>query len=152
MGAGLMDAWGASWGTAWANSWSPQEAPVTLGEQPRGTAGWLYGPYGKAGRRRTSSDILRARESFGIPAAVSVVIAEVAQRQAEARTLPDAQQRYEELSRELQARGIEWRAEYLEELNARRERLITAEIAARLKLMQQAKDEEMMLLLLAAVA
>ncbi len=154
MGAALMDAWGGSWGSSWGTSWSREEAPeppvppVPEGEQPRGTAAWLYGPYGHDARRRTSTDILRDRERYGIPPAASAVISSVAHRQADS-LQTDAQKRFEELSRELELRGIEWRAEYLEELNTRLERLITAEIAARLKLMQQARDEEALLMLLA---
>lgn len=79
------------------------------------------------------------------------MISAVAERQAE-RLQPDEQKRFEELARELELRRIEWRAEYFEELNARRERLITAEIAARLKLMQMAKDEEAIVMILALAA
>ncbi len=123
---------------------------IVATDQPRGTVGWLYGKYAPGDRRRTSTDVLRDRERFGIPPAASAVISAVAHRQADS-LQTDAQKRFEELSRELELRGIEWRAEYLEELNTRLERLITAEIAARLKLMQQAKDEEAMLMLLAVI-
>ncbi len=156
MGAGVIDAWGGSWGASWGSSWTREEAPEPPAppapeeEQPRGTAAWLYGPYGHDARRRTSTDILRDRERYGIPPAASAVISEVAHRQADS-LQTDAQKRFEELSRELELRGIEWRTHYLEELNARLERLISAEIAARLKLLQQTQDEEALVMLLAMV-
>jgi hypothetical protein len=62
----------------------------------------------------------------------------------------DAQKRFEELLRELELQGIEFDARYLEALNIQRERLIDAEIAARLRLIRE--DEELIILLLMAAS
>jgi hypothetical protein len=99
-------------------------------------------------RRRTPEDLRRERERFGITTEAQRVISAVAAQQAERLEL-DAHKRFEELERELEAQQIEWRAEYLTALNAERERLITAEIAARLQAIQK-QDELIVLALLAA--
>lgn len=106
--------------------------------------------YGGERRRRTPEDLRRDRERFGISLEAQGVISAVAAGQANRLEL-DAQKRFEELERELQAQEIAWRAEYLTALNAERERLITAEIAARLQAKQR-DDETIILALLAAVA
>jgi hypothetical protein len=62
----------------------------------------------------------------------------------------DAQKRFDELLRELELQGIEFDARYLEALNIQRERLIDAEIAARLRLIRE--DEELLILLLMAAS
>lgn len=87
------------------------------------------------------------RERFGIRDAVALAIAEVAARQAE-RLEQDEHKRFEELHRELELRGIEWRASYLEALNLERGRLIDAEIGRLLK--RKLEDEMIVLMLLAA--
>ena len=104
-------------------------------------------------QRRTAEDIRRDRERFGIviPTSASAAISEVAERQVSRLEL-DEQKRFEELARELELRRIEWRAEYLEELNARRERMITAEIAARLRLLQRQQEEEALTMIVAMTA
>jgi hypothetical protein len=97
-------------------------------------------------RRQVSRD----RERLGLLDELALkTIAEVAARQAE-RLEQDAQKRFEELSRELQLRGLEWEARYLETLNAKREELIDAEILSRLKAKFRADDEMIVLMLLAA--
>ena len=63
------------------------------------------------------------------------VIEAVAQRQAQT-LVSDEQQRFDELSRELELTGIAWEARYLEALNALREQLIQAEIEKRLRIRQ----------------
>lgn len=98
--------------------------------------------------------ISKARKRLGLEDAIArteaeAVIAEVAARQVE-RLEQDAQKRFEELSRELKLRGIEWEARYLEDLNAQRERLIDAEIALRLKEKLRTDEEMIVLMLLAA--
>lgn len=97
--------------------------------------------------------ISRARKRVGLEDAISrteakAIIAEVAARQVE-RLEQDAQKRFEEFSRELKLREIEWDARYLEDLNLQRERLIDAEIAVRLK-EKLRTDEEMIVLMLLA--
>jgi hypothetical protein len=84
-------------------------------------------------------------------ARAQAVIADVAARQAERLEL-DAQKRFEELSRELQLKGIEWEARYLEALNIQREALIDAEIGARLRARLQGEEELLVLLLMAAAS
>jgi len=100
-------------------------------------------------------DISRARKRFGLDdgadreVVAATVIADVAARQA-LRLERDEHKRFEELLRELQLQGIEFDARYLEALNIQRERLIDAEIAARLKL--KLEDEELIILLLMAAS
>lgn len=119
-------------------------APV--GPAPSG--GYAYS--GHEVRRRTADDIRRSREEFGvIPKQAEEVIGQVALNQAE-RLEIDQQKRFDELLRELQLRGIEFEARYLEALNAQREALINAEIARRIR--EKMADEEMLTLLLVAAA
>ena len=121
---------------------------VTTTIQPSG--GYPANPdYGRV-KKRTARELGKERERFGIPDKVRIAIEAVAAQQA-ARLEQDSQKRFEELERELELRGIEWDARYLESLNAERERLINAEIALRLR--QRLKDEEelMLLVLMAAV-
>jgi len=104
---------------------------------------------------RTRRDISRARKRFGLDdgadreVVAATVIADVAARQALVLER-DAQKRFEELLRELELQGIEFDARYLEALNIQRERLIDAEIAARLRLLRE--DEELIILLLMAAS
>lgn len=101
-------------------------------------------------RPPSRQEVSRDRERFGLLDELALkAIAEVAARQAE-RLEQDAQKRFEELSRELQLRGLEWEARYLEALNAKREELIDAEILSRLKAKFRADDEMIILMLLAA--
>ncbi|WP_323165328.1 hypothetical protein, partial [Pseudomonas atacamensis] len=77
------------------------------------------------------------------------VILEVAQQQAQRLEL-DRQKQFEELSRELRLRNIEWEGRYLESLNLERQRLIDLEISARLKakLKVQQEDEDIMAIMM----
>lgn len=104
-------------------------------------------------RGRTRKEILKDRERFGIPdkerLEAEAIIADVAARQA--RTLErDAQKRFEELSRELELKKINWDTRYLSELNSRREKLIDAEIASRLKRLMDEQEIAIILMLVAA--
>lgn len=82
--------------------------------------------------------------------AVAEVIADVAERQAE-RLEADEHKRLEELTREIELKGLRWEGRYLELLNIERQQLIDAEIAS---LMQQKQadltrsEEESILLFL----
>jgi hypothetical protein len=125
--------------TVWADGvWREGDAPEPPGPPPppaddeRFSGGFLAST-----RRRSQEELERDRQRFGLAAEV---IQAVAERQAEA-PQPDAQKKLEELTRELALRRLEWRAEYLEELNARRERLI-----------QERQDEQTVLMLLALVS
>lgn len=87
------------------------------------------------------------RKEEEIEEEAAVVIEAVALRQAEA--LPhDAQQRFEELERELILAGVEWDTRYLEALNTLRERLIEEEIGKRLRIKQQNEQTLIAMMLL----
>ena len=78
------------------------------------------------------------------------VINEIALRQAQTLEL-DQQKRFEELSRELQLKEIEWDATYLEILNDEREKLIHEEIGRLLRKKLREEEEEIFLLLAASL-
>ena len=100
-------------------------------------------------RRAPNADQVRAnREDWGILPRAAEIIGTVAKRQAATLDL-DAHQRLEELERELEAANIEWESRFLTALNVERERLITAEIGERLRLIQDNRAAAVMLLLLA---
>lgn len=92
-------------------------------------------------------DILRRRRELGIREEVHEIIEKVAERQVKALSTDD-QQNFEELERELELKGLEWDAKYLEALNLRRELLIEQEIALLLKKRKQ--DNDAMLLIMIA--
>ncbi len=101
--------------------------------------------------RRPRKSLAKDRERFGIPdierQIADELVEQIAARQA--RSLErDEHKRFEELQRELQIRGIQWQAQYLEVMNAKRERLIDEEIAT---IFQQRQDEETMLLMIAVI-
>jgi len=99
------------------------------------------------------AEIEQSREraaKVGISAKAAKVIESVAKRQAED-SRQDQHQRYEELQRELDAQDIEWQAGYLELMNDLRDALISAEIKQRMEKIRQTKDEEMMLMMIAAI-
>ncbi len=140
-----FDSWGVSWGnpSAWGVSWvHGDQAPVVVPDAARGHVPWLGG-----GAPLDRERIAKDRERFGIPRPVIEIIEAIAEGQA-ARLEADEQKRFEELSREMQLRGIEWEAQFLEIMNATRQRLIDAEIGRLLR--QQLEDEQIMLMLIAA--
>ena len=101
-------------------------------------------------RTRTKKEIQEERERLGIlPRKVERIIQDVALRQAQKLEL-DKQKQFEELSRELRARKIEWEGRFLEVLNAEREKLIDREIAQRLRFRVQEENDLMTLIVLAA--
>lgn len=124
-------------------------APAPIAEAPKPSGGFPY-----RDSARSKKEISEARKRFGLEDSykeeiAAKVIADVAARQAEALEL-DELKRFEELSRQLQIEGLEFDRRYLEALNQERERLITLEIAQRLKRLRE--DEEIVLMLLAAAA
>ena len=136
--------------TVWANGvWAEGGTPPT--PPPAPAVQQLIGGGIPHDYKRTRRDIARDRERFGIPdherLVAEAVAAQIAAGQA-ARLEMDAQKRFDELQRELQLRGIEWQARYLEKMNAERERLIDLEIGKLLR--QQMEDEQVILMLLAA--
>lgn len=85
---------------------------------------------------------------------VALAIRRVARRQADELSAlkRDEQQRFEELHRELQMRGIECEARYLAALDEIREYLIDEEIGQRLSAKLRAEKEFMTIMLLCATA
>ena len=122
---------------------TPPPAPVVV--PPLVGGGFTY-EY-----RRPRKSLAKDRERFGIPnierQVAEALVEDIAARQAKSLER-DEQKRFEELQRELQIRGIQWQAQYLESMNAKRERLIEEEIAT---IFQQRQDEETMLLMIAAL-
>ena len=94
--------------------------------------------------QQTPRDFLWSRKEIE----VEEVVDQIAKRQVEDLHL-DEQQRFEELARELELKGLEYETRYLEMLNSRREALINVEIG---KLIRKRIDEQdlMILLLMAA--
>ena len=80
------------------------------------------------------------------PEEIQRVIETVALRQVQTLEL-DEQKRFEELERELEARGIEWETRYLELLNEERERLIHQEIGRLLRRKLEEEDATLLILL-----
>lgn len=103
---------------------------------------------------RGRKELSRERERFGIQDAYALrVIAQVAAAQAERLEL-DKQKQFEELSRELKLKRLEWKGQYLEALAFERERLIDAEIKRRFidLRIKQLRDEQDILILMAMIA
>jgi len=119
----------------------PTPPPVVITPQSSGHGFFDYG-----NRRRTPQELDRDRARFGLPPEAREIIEAVAVRQVE-HLEADPQKRFEELERELQLQKLAWRAEYLEALNAERNRLMDKEIAYRLR---QIDDEAIVTALVAA--
>src|SRR4051812_46969320 len=108
------------WRTTGAGSPPPPTPPVVPpDDRPKGTAEWLGPPYQD---QRSRESISKARARFGITDAAAEVIAAVAARQAAEEAAQaaaaDEQRRYEEFSRELELRSLEFEGRYLEALSA----------------------------------
>lgn len=139
-----LSAWQVNGGTA-------MQAAVTAEAAAPLVGGGYHPSQGLYPRPPDKHQISRARKRLGLEDEVAKAIAHVAARQAETLEL-DAQKRFEELHRELQLRGIEWEARYLEALNLERERLIDAEIASRLKEKLRRDNEDIIVLMLLAAS
>jgi len=137
----MASAWGASFGAAFGGAFGAI-TPARAYPPPHGAS-----IFGHGYRERTKKEIREDRERFGIPQEIATVIVDVAARQVERLEL-DAQKRFEEFSRELELRDIQWDARYLKMLNEARARLIDAEIGERLR--QRIDDEQIMVMLIAA--
>lgn len=116
------------WRTTGAGSPPPPTPPVVpADDRPKGTAEWLGPPYKD---QRSRESVVKARERFGITDAAAEVIAAVAARQAAEEAAQavaaDEQRRYEELSRELELRSLEFEGRYLEALSALRADMLVA--------------------------
>ena len=144
----MPSAWGLSWGRAWGDSWGIlDETTVTPTALPPpggvGISGRLH--LRRPPISRVHREVLD-KERLSLEARQA--IEEVARRQAERLEL-DTQKRFEELSRELELRSVEWEARYLDLLNEERESLIHEEIGTLLR-RKLAEEDEMLLILLAA--
>lgn len=135
------------WTTAGVGAPPTPPPVVTTDDRPKGTAEWLGPPYQD---QRSRESISKARERFGITDAAAEVIAAVAARQAAeevAQTAAaDEQRRYEELSRELELRSLEFEGRYLEALSALR-----AEKLAEIREQQELEDVLALLAIAASV-
>ena len=131
-------------GTLWWRSGAGTPAPAVPAQSPpRGRAAWLLD---NEQQRRTRKDISHERERYGIQDELALeIISDVAARQAE-RLEQDAQKRFEELTRELELRRVEFDAKYLTAMNEMRAAFIDAEIARLLH--KRLRDEADVLLLL----
>ena len=133
----MPNAWGQSWGGdtgAWGVSWGEDGgAPPPVVEVSTGPA--------PSGGRPSPHPWITRRLKKRKPDEIQQVIDTVAFRQVQTLEL-DEQKRFEELERELEARGIEWESRYLELLNQERERLIHEEIGRLLRQKKKIRDEE----------
>ena len=123
--------------------------PAATPETVRPSGGWPA----DQGYRRKREDVSEARKRLGLDDGyrVSTVIADVAVRQAE-RIEQDQQKIFDELLRELELQGLEFDRRYLEALGVQRQRLIDAEIAARLQRLVKDEEELMLLVMIAAAS
>ena len=126
--------WGQSWGSSWGNSWGDSSVAVIPDAGPIPSGGFPWEPFENLPGNR----FLKRR--------VRRVIEEVALQQVQDLHL-DEQQRFEQLTRELELKNIEFEASYLEALNDYRGMLINLEIR---KLLNQKDENEAMLLILIA--
>jgi hypothetical protein len=145
----MASAWGLSWNQAWNGAWGvvdgegppePPQPPAPQPGPPRPSGG-----YPSYDRGPTPEQTRESRIRHGI-------IESVAARQVAALDVDEIQQR-QELEGELRLRGLEFALADLERLNAERERLINAEIAARMhRLIRQREDDAAIALILIAAA
>lgn len=143
----MPSAWGSSWAESWGVSWGdtggappPPPAPTPQPPAPFGGGFW------ERQFRETRRDRLRKPpDSKEIEQIIQAVAAEQV-----ARLERDEHKRFEQLERELEFRGVEWEARYLEALNARRELLIDEEIERLLK-QKLDQDNQIILILMALI-
>ena len=116
--------------------------------QPIGGGGYIrhHPDYFKKSRKR----IRKEREALGISAEILDLIDGVAKRQALG-VASDSQKQLDELHRELQIAEVEWQGRYLEVLNDLRERYISEEISRLLAKKFSDEEDEMRLMVLAAL-
>lgn len=101
----------------------PDVPPASIGVE-RFSGGWEYA---RRSRKRLEEELRSEREQWGILPKAAQIVSAIAIRQADALDL-DAEQRLEELERELELAGVAYQTRYLELLNLQRQRLIDAEI------------------------
>jgi len=145
----MPSAWGESWGQAWGVSWGdtggappPPPPAASVAPSPGGSRGGFW----ERQFRETRRDRVRKAPD---QEEIDKIIQEVAAEQV-ARLERDDQKRFEQLERELEFRGVEWEARYLEALNVRRELLIDQEIE-RLLRQKLDQDNQIILILMALI-
>ena len=126
----------------------PPPPPVIIPSTVTGGGGYIrhHPDYFRKSRKR----IREEREALGIPSAVLDLLEGVAKRQAEA-LQSDPHKQFEELERALELADVQWQARYLEVLNDLRERYIAEEISRLMAKKLADEDDEMKLVMLAAL-
>ena len=141
----MASAWGSAWGSSWGDSWGSVSGGTPTPPAPAAPTVRPSGGY-PSDRGPTKEQTRRSRVLHGLE---KEIIERVAQRQAESLDLDDIQKQ-QELSGELKLRGIEARIEHYEALTLRRQALIDAEIAQRIR--QIVLDDEAALVLIIAAS
>jgi hypothetical protein len=127
----------------------PDQIPPPLPPEPPAvtetfSGGWEYA---RRSRKRLEEELREEREQWGILPKAAQIVAAVAIRQADALDL-DAEQRLEELERELELAGVRYQSQYFELLNLQRQRLIDAEIKGYFEAQEVLNEENKRRLLL----
>ena len=125
------------WSTTGAGT-APPPPPPTVDVSVRPSGGFPAYDRGPTEEQRHRSRVLHGLEAE--------IVAEVAARQVAALDL-DAEQQQQELRGELALRKIELRSEHLQALSDQRQRLIDAEIAVRLRVVQDNQDILLLLMI-----
>lgn len=139
----MASAWGFSFGAAFGNSFGINDLPSVETDVIRNFSLDSWRKWHRPEDEKHLSEL-------GITPAAAEIIASVAERQAKDLER-DEQQRIDELNGEMRARKLEMRSGHLRALNIERQRLIDAEIAKLMKLSIEREDEEVVLMLLAAI-
>ena len=141
----MASAWGLAWAEAWNGAWGAIDGGAAPPAPPAAPTVRPSGGY-PSDRGPTKEQTRRSRVLHGLE---KEIVERVAQRQAESLDLDDIQKQ-QELSGELKLRGIEARIEHYEALTLRRQALIDAEIAQRIR--QIILDDEAALVLIIAAS
>ena len=134
---------GALFWTTTGGGAPPSPPPIETAVRPSGGLWHEELKYAIEGRKSWRQRLEEAK----IQRLAVEVLDEVAHRQVLTLEL-DEHKRFEELERELELKGIEWEARYLDLLNERREALIDAEIGRLLRLKQDENDVIILLTLM----
>ena len=144
----MASAWGLAWNQAWNGAWGVVDGEGPPPQPPTPPPAVVIRPsggYPSGDRGPSKEQTRRSRVLFGLE---SEILESVAARQVVDLHLDDIQRR-QELEGELRLRGIEFEIRHFEELNARRQAMIDAEIAQRLRKIML-DDEAAIVILIAA--